>query len=183
MRGGVDLKNDDEVFNYWASTPNLPQNTDLKGEPTIGSCLKCSMRREDEIFMNPELGGLSFKKTILDQFTAGKTPRVVPENLLRFYLWKNSFSTEHAAHVDDVGGAGIVVMGGLMLNGGVTLFSYLVDGTHRAVSALRNGREFKAYVLGIDETTLCAKQTGAFLRSKSGQAILVDPLPKLGRAA
>ena len=103
-----------------------------------------------------------FSKAIADEKTRGKTPRVIAPNLLKFHICQNEFDEAHVAHVDQVDTPGIVVfgaIGGVTADGKPSLFSYLIDGTHRAVAALRAGREFKAYCLNAKETAFCAMET------------------------
>src|SRR5882762_3037120 len=52
-------------------------------------------------------------------------------------------------------GHGIIVFKAFNTANGPAILSYLVDGTHRAVAALRAGRDFFAYVLTPEEALQC----------------------------
>jgi hypothetical protein len=183
MDGYINLQDDDEFFTFLSQTPDIPQaDGDKVGIATVGPCVKCEFHNVvEEVYGSPEELGLFFSKSVAEGLTRGQTPRTIPERLLNFYAWKNEFSEAHVAHVDHVETPGIAVMGAIEHEGQPRCFTFLIDGTHRAVAAIRAGREFKAYVLGAYDTMVCAESTGKRLQQSNFQ--LFDPCPNAATAA
>ena len=190
MDGYIDIASEDELLAYWTKTPNLPQHGYTKGAPQSGPCVKCIQYREshtpgvNEIYGRPGDGaskglfdGVFFDKTIAADLTEGKTPKIIPTRLLSFLIYQNDYCETHVRHVAEVMTPGIVVMGAVMHEGAPTMFSFLIDGTHRAVAAQRASRDFMAYILTAEETMICAEKT----RKQMSEDIylLVDPSPRL----
>lgn len=57
------------------------------------------------------------------------------------------------------------MFGAIMVKGKPSLFSYLIDGTHRAVACVRSGRPFKAFCLNSHETAFCATETAKQIKA------------------
>jgi len=89
-----------------------------------------------------------FSKDIANEKARGKQPLVIPPALLNFLAFQNEFIEPHVAHVAGIDTPGIIVLGAAVTGGQQSLVAFLTDGTHRAIAALRAGREFKAYCLG-----------------------------------
>jgi len=146
---------DDELFEYLSTSADLPfVEDDPVGITTTGpNCIKCDWRNDAQLW---EGSSFIFSKVICEAFTVGQTPRVIPERLLRHYLGVNDFSEEHTSHVNHVHTPGLVVMG---FDDQQRVFTFLIDGTHRAAASLRCGREFRAYVLNPRDTAVASRIT------------------------
>jgi hypothetical protein len=118
-------------------TPHINEN--------IRECLhNCKPRRLSETFKAQTATGeiLYFSKQKAEEQSQGKQAHVIPATLLNFLAFRNSFVEQHVVHVAEIQTPGIIVFSGRRV--------ILIDGTHRAVSALRTRHEFTAYCL--DET-------------------------------
>ncbi len=145
---------DGELFTFLSQYADLPQAPDnVVGTTTEGPCVKCDWRFDPQMY---EGSGMLFSKVVAEAFTRDQTPRVIPERLMKHYAYANGFSEEHVAHVRDVDSPGIAVMG---FNDQQQIFTILLDGTHRMMSALRRGREFRAFVLNPRDTSIIATIT------------------------
>jgi hypothetical protein len=178
--GFINMQDELQLLEVWEKH-NMPQvEAGKKGVELDGDCLKCAMRNvgfAGQVFSAklPNGSPVRFSKAIADEKTRGKTPRVIAPNLLKFHIYQNEFDEAHVAHVDQVDTPGIVVFGavcGYAADGEPSLFSYLIDGTHRAVAALRAGREFKAYCLNGKETAFCSMETEEQI--KAGHVLLCE---------
>jgi hypothetical protein len=106
---------------------------------------------------------LHFAKDCAKHIVEGKQPLVIPPTFLNFLALGNKYYEAHVPHVAEVETPGIVVFGAMMVNGQPSLLAFLIDGTHRAIAALRAGKEFKAYCLGARETAYCLMETEAWM--------------------
>jgi len=175
-RGYLNINDEDEMLARWTNLPILDSRQDFGlGTSNQGVCLKCQFRGAAEMFTSEQFPDFAFAKDIAEKLTQGKTPRVIPERFLRFLLFQNEFSEDHLPHVAHIRTPGIVVMGAIHVDNEHKLFSYLVDGTHRAVNAVRQARDFSAYLLTAKDTALCAMATRK--RVQSGDTLLLDPTP------
>jgi hypothetical protein len=175
--GYINMLDDVQLIEHW-ERQNMPQQWDPseKGVLRRGACLKCAMRNVDaahQIFAckAPNESPMRFSKAIADQKIRSKVPHVIPLNLLKFHIYQNEFDEAHVAHVAAVDIPGVVVFGAVVLNGKPALFSYLIDGTHRAVARVRACRPFEAYCLNSHETAFCAIETDEEI--KTGRAIFL----------
>jgi hypothetical protein len=164
----VDPQNDAQMLAYWASQPNLPQkDVNTPGVAHAGECSRCAVRNAwNEIFSAQVAATgehLRFAKDCAAQKVQGKQPLVIPPTLLNFLAFRNKYCEAHVAHVAEVKTPGIIVFGAMMVNGQQSLLAFLIDGTHRAIAALRSGREFKAYCLGARETSYCLMEPEAWM--------------------
>lgn len=171
----LDSNNEDELLNFWGTAPDLAQDFGV-GVPNDGVCLKCQFREQDEIYggINGLFSSLYFSKEIAARWTRGKQPRVIPPRLLNFLIYQNEFSEEHVEHVSEVMEPGIVVMGAVVVEEVPMLFAFLIDGTHRAVAAVRRKRDYTAYILTAKETMICSEATNEAIRKGKG-GVLIDP--------
>jgi hypothetical protein len=174
-QGYVDIGDENDLLSFWSNNPDLPHDY-RNGIQTTGQCLKCKVRPLREIYAFAGLPScpLYFYKDIADELTTDKTPRIIPVRLLNYLVRTSDFSEQHVAHVAHIDVPGIVAMGAINLGGKPTLFTVLIDGTHRAVACLRAGREFKAHILTARETMICAEMT----REQMGEQVLIDPTPE-----
>jgi len=168
----IDPQNDAQMLAYWAAVPNLPQkDVHTAGNTHEGACPRCAVRDKwNEVFSTLIVATgerLHFAKDCAAEKVRGKQPLVIPPTLLNFLALGNKYCEAHVAHVAEVETPGIVVFGAKMVNGQQSLFAFLIDGTHRAVSALLAGREFKAYCLGARDTAYCLLETEAWLMNKN----------------
>src|ERR1700723_423703 len=141
--GYINMLDDVQLIEHWEQQDLRQQwYPNEKGVVRHGACLKCAMRNVPaaaQLFAckAPNESPMRFSKAIADEKIRGKVPRVIPPKLLRFHLFQNEFDEAHIAHVAQVDTPGIVVFGAVVLDGKPALFSYLIDGTHRAVAAMR----------------------------------------------
>jgi hypothetical protein len=170
----IDPQNDAQMLAYWAAIPNLPQkDVNTPGTAYTGACPRCAVRDKwNEIFCTEVTTGaeLHFAKDCARRVADGKQPLVIPPALLNFLALRNKYCEARVAHVAEVDTPGIVVFGAMMVNGQQSLLAFLIDGTHRAVAALRAGREFKAYCLGARETAYCLLETEAWMAKEKAIA-------------
>jgi hypothetical protein len=122
------------------------------------SCEKCNLRDLAQIFGGSVPGNQTYiskqaAENIIKQNK--KKTHIVPRNLLHYLIYQNEFEEEHVAHVSHVQTPGIIACGCVKSGEKNTLFCYLIDGSHRAVAAVRAGRTFEAYVLSLYETFRC----------------------------
>jgi hypothetical protein len=166
----IDPQSDAQMLAYWASQPDLPQkDANTSGSAHTGACPRCAMRDKwNEIFVSQVIAGeqLHFAKDCARRIADGKQPLVIPPSLLNFLALRNKYCEAHVAHVAGIETPGIVVFGAMMVNGEQSLLAFLIDGTHRAVAALRAGRQFKAYCLGARETAYCLLETEAWMANR-----------------
>jgi hypothetical protein len=145
---------DEELFAFLSQSADLPvADGNVVGAATEGPCVKCDWRDDAQLY---EGSGFIFSKVVAEAFTATLTPRVIPETLMKHFAYANDFFEDHIQHVSHVDSPGIAVMG---FNDQQQAFVFLVDGTHRMMSALRSGRKFEAFVLGARDTAIVARIT------------------------
>jgi hypothetical protein len=167
----IDPQNDAQMLAYWAAMPNLPQkDVNTPGSKHEGECLRCAVRNAwNEVFVSevmPTGERLHFAKDCAAQKVQGKQPLVIPPTLLNFLALRNKYCETHVTHVAEVDTPGIIVFGAMMVNGQQSLLAFLIDGTHRAIAALRAGREFKARCLGARDTALCLLETESWIMNR-----------------
>jgi hypothetical protein len=159
----IDAQNEAQMLAYWAAIPNLPQkDPNTAGTEVNGDCVRCVLRSVScEVFSARAATGerFHFSKDVADEKTRGKQPLVIPPALLNFLAFRNGFVEAHVAHVAEIDTPGIIVFGAAITGGQQSLLAFLIDGTHRAIAALRAGREFKAYCLGARHTANCLFET------------------------
>jgi hypothetical protein len=91
---------DGELFTFLSQYADLPQAPDnVVGTTTEGPCIKCDRRNDAQMY---EGSGMLFSKTVAEAFTPTLTPRVIPQRLIRHYLWANDFDESHVEHVAHV---------------------------------------------------------------------------------
>lgn len=111
---------------------------------------------------------LYFSKRIAEEQAQGKQAHVIPPTLLNFLAFRNQFVEQHVAHVAEIQTPGIVVFSGRRV--------ILIDGTHRAVSALRARWEFTASAKGRTKISRAAKEPlGKDQRASKEGYLLVTP--------
>ena len=114
------------------------------------NCPICSQRRlgGGEIYLLPGDGGISIfdvekaKQIVSD----GRTPRLMPGEILERLLQENSFELAHLRHVD-LRRPGIV--------GQRSAGPFLLDGIHRGARAVRQNHNFYAFFINAEETQSC----------------------------
>jgi hypothetical protein len=178
--GFINMQDEIQLLELWEKQNMSQIEPGHKGVERKGDCLKCAARNaglDCQMFEAKLPNGtpIYFSKAIADEKTRGKTPHAIAPSLLRFHVYQNEFEEAHVAHVDQVDIPGIVVFGAISgADGKPALFSYLIDGTHRAMAALRAGREFKAYCLNAKETAFCAEVTKEQI--SAGGVLLCEPV-------
>jgi hypothetical protein len=166
----IDPQNGAQMLAYWAAMPNLPQkDANTPGGVYAGVCPRCAVRDKcNEIFCARVASDeLHFAKDSARRIVDARQPLVIPPTLLNFLALRNKYCEAHVSHIAEVQTPGIVVFGAKMVNGQQSLLAFLIDGTHRAITALRAGREFKAYCLGARETAYCLLETESWLLNKN----------------
>ena len=183
IKGSLNINDEAEVLDWWTKSPSLASRQDFGAGVHLDlgkkNCQKCTFREEpDEIysthirFSDGRRIPLLLSKMIAEELAKDNIPRVIPTRFLRALIWQNEFIEDHVAHVAHIDTPGIVAMGFLKLQGQEAgAFSYLIDGTHRAVGRIREKREFPAYILTARDTYLCATRT----RTMLGERSLLDP--------
>jgi hypothetical protein len=163
----IDPQNDAQMLAYWSAIPNLPQkDPNSPGAAHQGECPRCAMRNVCEVFSAQVAATgaqLHFAKDCAMEKVRGKEPLVIPPALLSFLALRNGIVEAHVSHVAEIETPGIIVFGAIMVNGQQSLLAFLIDGTHRAIAAVRTGREFKAYCLGARETAYCLLETETWM--------------------
>jgi len=165
--GWLNPNNEDELLAFFTRTA-IANPSRRRGRADVGTkdgeeCVKCIERAYNSWLF--EAGALPsgqkafFSQGCVDPLLVGKRIRVIPAELLAMLLWQNSFEEAHVAHVSEVNKPGIIACGAVEYSGKPSLFCNLIDGTHRAMAALRAGREFSAYVLTARETAHAAIET------------------------
>jgi hypothetical protein len=125
--------------------------TRKKGQSKKAECRICSSRGRkgaSEIYeVTGEAGTSMFDVAKAKEIVGdGRAPHVLPRNLLRSVPEQHQFEEAHLAHVKaSVPG----ILG--KYRGGIVL----IDGMHRAIRCLREGKEFRAYFLDEEECLSC----------------------------
>jgi len=165
-QGYIDLRKPEDLLDFFLqhhSDITVPDQRYEKGLPSQPGvpCPKCTYRN---------LGGQAYgidetpighsfigSKDTCDSLirTSGKQPHKIDSAILNVLIHQNEYEEEHVAHVTAIHTPGIIVFMAFNTANGPAILSYLVDGTHRAVAALRAGRDFFAYVLTPEETRKC----------------------------
>jgi hypothetical protein len=154
-----------QMLAYWSSRL-LPQ-TDVNqaGTACEGLCTKCAMRKYSQTFQAQIATTgkfLYFSKQLAEEQTRGKSALLIPHPLLNLLAFRNTFVEQHVAHVTSIHTPGIIVFSGRRV--------ILIDGTHRAIAALRSGREYMAYCLGARETAYCLMETETWMAKEKAIA-------------
>jgi len=165
---------------------NVPDQKYQRGLPPQPSipCPKCTYRNVGgqayEISKSPV--GFSFvgSKDTCDLLIkrSGKEAYKIDPKILNTLINQNEYEEEHVAHVAAVQTPGIVMFMAFNTSNGPAVLCYLIDGTHRAVAALRAGRDFWAYVLVPEEACqsishIDGKPNPHFI-GKQGETLLWD---------
>jgi hypothetical protein len=141
-QGYIDFRKPEDLLDFILrhhidmKVPDQRYERGLPLQPGV-PCPKCTYR---------DLGGQAYEK--------GKTPIglsfVAPKDTCDSLIQKSGKHPVASIHTP-----GIIVFIAFNAANGPAILSYLVDGTHRAVAALRAGRDFFAHVLTPGETRQC----------------------------
>ena len=158
--GFVDLTRPDDLLALalqQVGTANVPDQRHEKGVPPRPGvpCIKCAHRDNPGEAYGPGDGSFVVVKAVCDAVIAqsASVPHRIDPTILNLLIQQNEYEEEHVGHVAAVVTPGIVVF---FQANGAGIMCHLVDGTHRAVAALRAGRDFFAHVLVPRETLKCA---------------------------
>ena len=165
-QGYIDLRKPEDLLDFFLqhhSDVKVPDQRCEKGLPTQPGvpCPKCTYRnlggQAYEIDETPIGHSFIGSKDTCDSLirTSGKQPHKIDSAILNVLIHQNEYEEEHVAHVAAIHTPGIIVFMAFNTASGPAILSYLVDGTHRAVAALRAGRDFFAYILTPEETRQC----------------------------
>lgn len=159
--GHVDLTRPDDLLDLalqQIGAMRVPDQRYVKGlPPQLGiPCLKCTHRELAEAYA-PTDGNFVVHKASCDLLVKQSTrePYRIDPIILNLLIQQNEYEEEHVTHVAGVRTPGIALFMALRQPEGAAIMCYLVDGTHRAVAALRAGRDFLAYVLVPKEALKC----------------------------
>jgi len=162
MADYIDLTTDEKLLAWYEENSQpVPDQTYIAGVPPVPGrpCKKCTFRDHDQVYGGSVPGTVAFlskqKAEAIIKKNEKKT-HVISEKLLNFLVWQNEFDEEHVPHVTDVHTPGMIACGCIKKGEDHVLFCYLIDGTHRAVAAMREGRPFEAHVLSFKETAECS---------------------------
>jgi hypothetical protein len=158
MEDYLDLTTDEKLLAWWDEHCELvPDQTHISGVPPVPGMpyKKCTFRDQDQVFGGTVPGSTAFlsrQKAVAIIKTNEKKTHVIPRKLVNYFIWQNEFDEEHVPHVASVHTPGMIACGCVKKGEDHILFCYLIDGTRRAVAAMREGRPFEAYVLSFKET-------------------------------
>jgi hypothetical protein len=188
-KGYIDLTRAEDLLDFFIQHNgelNVPdQKVDIGVPPQPGvPCPKCTYRNVGgqayEISKTPLGHSFVVSKDTCDSLIgkSGKKPYKIDPAILNTLIHQNEYEEEHVAHVAAVQIPGIVVFMAFKMPSGPAVLCYLIDGTHRAVAALRAGRDFWAHVLVPKETLQCVSHNNGkpnpYFIGKQGESILWD---------
>jgi hypothetical protein len=163
--GFIDLTRAEELLDFFlqdAVSQGVPNQRYEKGLPPKPGvpCPKCMYRNLAESYTMKNfpvgVGFIGSKPTcdlLIEQLK--KQPHRIDPPILNLLILQNEYEEEHVAHVASVITPGTIIFMAFKQANEQRIMCFLIDGTHRAVSALRTGRDFLAYVLVPKETIRC----------------------------
>lgn len=169
--GYIDPNREDDMLKFFLErnrAQEIPDQRTKKGTPPQAgvSCPKCAYRNRPGVgeafgatktptFPLSFAGSKNACERVIEQ--SRKQPHKIDASILNSLIYQNEFEEEHVAHVAAIETPGIVAFMAFKVGSPFDpiVLCYLVDGTHRAVAAIRAGRDFWAYVLTPRETLQC----------------------------
>jgi hypothetical protein len=173
-----------EIWEWWCNQVKAKGISadirDRKGASTDGPCKKCQCHEANsskaEFGLNKcPITGITriISKTAAEELALQGNPILISNTCLNEILLPCNFNEEHVSHVapyrDKPGIVGAFPGPNLEADKVVDVQVFLIDGTHRAVNALRAGIPYSAYVLNFHETVSSTVYIGPFLNPIYGR--------------
>ena len=181
-----------EIWEWWCrqviANGNSPDIRDSKGRSSDGPCAKCQFHQDNtskaEFGLNRcPISGITriISKMAAQDIALQNNPIVISKTFLKEILLTCNFNEEHVSHIAAYQGKPGIVGSFSVLNperdNVLDVQVFLIDGTHRAVNALRTGTPYSAYVLNFRETFSSTAFFGHLLNP--GYGFMHDKLPDL----